>query len=175
MELFDNVTINTFHYYLYVHLCPPFFSQSRFSIFCDCLYNTCRFGSSPLVLSAFICCLKPSQTACAPPFLYQWDTAPLQSLHHEYLRSSLLLVKHYWRKDQEQRKSSCFLRQRHCGRFHTPFHFYNFLRRAAAMQILFCSHFRDGAYSALSLYRVSVDLHTVHKPLLGICKLKFSG
>jgi len=104
-----------------------------------CLQNRC--GSFPLALSAFICCVQPSQTAWAPPFLYQCETEPFQSLHHSYVRSSLLLVKHHWRQDREQRKYSCFPLQHHRGHFHAPFCFYNFLRTAAAMQILVCCHF----------------------------------
>lgn len=72
------------------------------------------FFSLHLLCSDITDCLDIS---CSPP-MRDW-TSLVSSLFIS--KSSLLLVKYHWRKDQEQRKTSCFLLQHNRSYFHNPF------------------------------------------------------
>lgn len=86
MELFDNVKISIFPHYLCIFVRPCFFWISvQHHLWSTCLYNKSRFGSSTPALLASISCVRPSLSACVPPFLYQsTKIAPLESLHSPF-------------------------------------------------------------------------------------------
>lgn len=151
---------------------PPFLSHSSASVKYLSLQHIQVWFLPASFISLHLPCPAITDCLCTTFSLPTW-AVPLQSLHHSYLRSSLLLAKQHWRNDQEQRKSSFPTSAPSCPLPH-PIPLLQFLEESSCYSNFGLFPFSGLGYSQAYLCTGYLwDLSTGHKSLLCICKLKF--